>query len=156
MKRCVHFRGIQNVCGAGVDPKTVRDASGKGPYKWPCLLLAGYEPATTACASFRQQTQAEFEAETAQLIAAADAFEASLAAGKCPLCGASIQSRRTVGRCAYAEPCGHRLGQVATDEDGPEALSAPSTPPGYAHLGGDDETRRVFPGVDPAAGGGPR
>lgn len=61
-------------------------------------------------------TPEECEAETAKLIAAADAFEAALALGKCPHCGAQIQRRETVGRCAYARPCGHRLGQTMTED----------------------------------------
>lgn len=114
--RCVHFKGIQNVCGAGIDPKTVRDASQKGPYRWPCLVLAGYEPATTSCASFRAMTREEIDAETALFTAAIEKMEADLKAGVCPHCQKKIEERKRVGRCEYAEPCGHRLGQVGGDE----------------------------------------
>lgn len=43
---------------------------------------------------------------------AAAKFVKALADGDCPTCGTKVESRRTEGRCAYAEPCGHRLGQV--------------------------------------------
>lgn len=54
--RCFHFRGIQNVCAAGIDPKSVRDESQPGPYRWPCLTLSAERRATTTCAQFRPYT----------------------------------------------------------------------------------------------------
>ncbi len=35
----------------------------------------------------------------------------SLALGLCPECGGKIKRERQVGRCVYADPCGHRLYQ---------------------------------------------
>lgn len=115
-RRCIHFRGIQNQCGAGIDPKTVRDASKKGPYRWPCMTLPGFEPAATECGSYRPMTQEELDDETAKMLAAVEKFEADLKSGVCPHCGNPILERRRSGRCEYAEPCGHRLGQVGGDE----------------------------------------
>lgn len=34
-----------------------------------------------------------------------------LDAGKCPECETVVTKRKQVGRCVYAEPCGHRLYQ---------------------------------------------
>lgn len=116
-RACVFFRGIQNICGAGIDPKTVRDASGPGMATWPCLDIG--EPCATSCPSQRMQTDAEMAEEEARIEAAVAKFESDLKAGKCPYCGVTIEARRVSGRCAYAVPCGHRLGQVAGDEVGP-------------------------------------
>lgn len=33
-------------------------------------------------------------------------------AGLCPHCGAKVVERRVLGRTAYAQPCGHRLGLI--------------------------------------------
>lgn len=38
------------------------------------------------------------------------------APGTCPICGARMERERQVGRCVYAEPCGHRLYQGRTRE----------------------------------------
>jgi hypothetical protein len=58
MRRCVHFTGIQHpTCKAGVDYKTVRDSSGKGPYRWPCLdKEAGAREGTSVGATTTRRT----------------------------------------------------------------------------------------------------
>ena len=61
--RCVHFRGIQKSSAVLViDPHTVRDASGPGIAKWPCLRLPGKKAAATTCAHLRVMTAAELKA----------------------------------------------------------------------------------------------
>jgi hypothetical protein len=117
-QRCVHFCGIQKVCNAGVAPKSVRDESQSGPYRWPCLSLIGREEATTTCALRRIMTAAELAAEEAEIVAACDKFEADLKADRCPHCQTPIQAREVRGRCEYALPCSHRIGQVAQPEYG--------------------------------------
>ena len=47
------------------------------------------------------------DAEKAQI----DQWFAYLQSGLCPHCKAKVVSQRQVGRCVYAEPCGHRLYQ---------------------------------------------
>jgi len=115
-RSCVHFRGIQNVCAAGIDPKSVRDTSGPGMATWPCLDTG--KGCATACPQRRMQTDAEISEEDARIEAAVAKFETDLASGKCPHCQITIEARRVSGRCAYAVPCGHRLGQVGGDEVG--------------------------------------
>lgn len=86
---CKHFKGIQNVCDADVDPKTVRDDSGKGPYRWPCvtsLRLNKNEPCRTTCAKFAAVTADE---EKAFIAREAKALEAIMD-NKCPECGAEL------------------------------------------------------------------
>ncbi len=115
--RCVHFNGIQKVCAAGVDPMTKRDVSKPGMAVFPCLNWPGRRPCEVVCDQRREMTTEEVAAENAQIDAAVAAFEANLAGGRCPHCFATIQTREQVGRCQYARPCGHRLGQVTTEVD---------------------------------------
>ena len=113
MKRadtCFHFRGIQNVCAAGIDLVTVRDASQPGPYRWPCLSLDGRK-ATTTCPSYREPTAEEIAADRAAWDARIAELDERLKRGECGECGVKTASVRQVGRCVYAEPCGHRIGQ---------------------------------------------
>ena len=77
---CVHFVGVQHeCCEAGVVMRSVRDTSGGGPYRWPCLppLKPGQTCATT-CAQRREPTDEEIaasEREVAELIRRADDAE---------------------------------------------------------------------------------
>lgn len=109
--KCVHFCGIQKPCDAGIDPKTVRDSSRPGPYRWPCLTLPGEKPATTECASFRAQTAEEIAEEQAAIDAAIAQVVKREKSGECIHCGKPITRRRQVDKCMYADPCGHRQGQ---------------------------------------------
>lgn len=108
---CIHFRGIQHkTCEAGVELLSVRDASQPGPYRWPCLTI-DHKAATTTCASFRAPTPEEHEQrerETTQLL---ERFFERQRAGLCTECGVKITNVRQHGRCVYAAPCGHRIGQ---------------------------------------------
>lgn len=118
--KCIHFRGIQNVCAAGVDPRTVRDASGPGVARWPCLTLIGKEPATTVCPHRRPMTPEDHAEQERRIMAAVEKFERDIKDGICPHCGNPMLERRVVGRCEYAEPCGHRLGQLKGDDNADE------------------------------------
>lgn len=112
--KCVHFNGIQNTCAAGLDPMSFRDTSGKGMATFPCLDLG--KPCAAICPQRRVMTDEEQDAEHAELMAAVAKFEADLASGACPTCQKKIEKRERVGRCEYARPCGHRLGQVGGGE----------------------------------------
>lgn len=46
-----------------------------------------------------------------QLREAVKGFFQAMADNKCPHCGADVVNKRQVGRCVYADPCGHRLYQ---------------------------------------------
>lgn len=113
---CFHFRGIQHAtCLAGIKMIDVRDDSQPGPYRWPCITIAGREPATTTCASFREPTKEEIAAWDAKVEARLKEIADRHERGLCADCGAKITRARQVGRCAYAEPCGHRIGQGSAD-----------------------------------------
>lgn len=114
--KCRHFNGIQHgKCEAGIVYLSVRDASGGGPYRWPCLSPGGKEPATTTCPQRSLLTQEEHAAWERRIEERWAELEAALVAGKCHVCGADIEPSRIVGRCKYAS-CGHRLGQVDETE----------------------------------------
>jgi hypothetical protein len=49
--------------------------------------------------------------QDAQIAQALQIFVERMAAGVCPECQQKIEKEKQVGRCVYAEPCGHRLGQ---------------------------------------------
>lgn len=118
---CVHFNGIGFVgkdkcCEAGVSYLSVRDSAAR-PYRWPCLTIDGNCAATT-CEKRQLPTREQAEAEERQLQEHIGAFLKELAAGKtCPHCHKPIESRKVIGRCQYVYPCGHRLGQVATEDE---------------------------------------
>lgn len=120
--RCVHFTGIQcDECKAGVRYEDVRDPDAR-PYRLPCFRSDLFETGQPApsCASQRFPTDAEVDAEVAEMNAELDRHLAQLAAGTCPVCGGSIEPSRIVGRCKYGA-CGHRIGQVATESEAPDA-----------------------------------
>ena len=111
-EECRHFNGIQHkVCAAGVDYMSVRDVSGPGIAKWPCLTLHGRCSATTVCPSRSLLTEEEQAAKEARITAAIDKALADIAAGKCHECGADAEPSTRVGRCIY-NACGHRRGQA--------------------------------------------
>ena len=114
-EQCRHFNGIQHdTCEAGVPYLSVRDDSAPGPYRWPCLDV-GRGLASTICPKqslLTKEEKEEWERTIDGVIAKADA---DIAAGKCHVCGANTEPSKVVGRCRYAA-CGHRIGQVATED----------------------------------------
>lgn len=102
---CRHFTGIQHkTCAAGVVYRTMWDNSVK-PHTLPCTPLA----CSVTCDRYAPQTPEEIKAQDAYV----ENFCRELNEGKtCPHCHAPIAQREQVGRCLYARPCGHRLGQV--------------------------------------------
>ncbi len=116
LSRCVHFRGIQNFCAAGIDPSTVR-APRVPPAPmatFPCLDIG--HPCSTTCGARRMMDEEELAAEERAIQAAVAKMITDDAAGLCHVCQGAIKRRERVGRCEYARPCGHRLGQVGGDE----------------------------------------
>lgn len=59
-------------------------------------------------ALYTEEEIAQHERETAEVI---KAFFENLANDICPHCKTPITNKRQVGRCVYADPCGHRLYQ---------------------------------------------
>jgi len=106
--RCRHFTGIQNkTCAAGVLYRSKRDVSRPGMATWPCVD----RDCPTTCDQYSAPTAEEVAAEEVEIGAAVREVEERMAAGLCVYCGAPIAKAIQVGRCVYAEPCGHRQGQ---------------------------------------------
>lgn len=105
---CVHFRGVQHdTCLAGVSMLSVRDDSGEGPYRWPCVpSLRPGETCATTCER-REFPTAEQIAEYEQKIAT---VMRKLEEGVCHQCDVKITGVKQYGPYIYAEPCGHRIG----------------------------------------------
>jgi len=120
--KCRHFTGRTNIrCDAGVDYSTVEIPSGiDSPPMYqtviPCLpewIQVSDEvkaKMTCACSLVSFPTQEEVDADEARIELAIQWRFEKMADGICPECDASMRKRQ-VGRCVYAEPCGHRLYQ---------------------------------------------
>lgn len=118
---CVHFNGYgirdEKKCRAGVRYLDVQDDSNNAR-RWPCTPPLGKRPVCTTECSLRQfPTPEAVDAKEAEIQAAIAEALAKIALGECHVCGAKVEQRKQVGRCAYAEPCGHRIGQVDTGDD---------------------------------------
>ena len=109
-KTCKHFAGLQKkVCAAGVDYSTLRDVSGPGMARWPCL--PGHRPCATTCPKRELNTEAEARAYVAGIEKAIEEAFCRIDAGRCHECDKPIEPSRIVDRCKYGA-CGHRIGQV--------------------------------------------
>lgn len=121
---CVHFNGLGigargegKRCRAGVRYLDVRDDS-DGARRWPCMPPLGQRlPCTTTCEHKRLPTAEEVAAFEVETRAVVDEALAKIARGECHWCGAKVERRRQIGRCQYAEPCGHRIGQVDAGDE---------------------------------------
>jgi hypothetical protein len=68
MRTCKHFRGIQHErCAAGVELHPLRDISGPGMARWPCLRLLNQRECATTCAKLDLPTEAEARASLDEL-----------------------------------------------------------------------------------------
>jgi hypothetical protein len=104
---CVHFRGIQHeTCRAGVRLQLVKDTSGDGPFRWPCIPpLPRAQPCTTTCAQRRFPTDEEMAAEERVWTAALNRIDA----GRSPCCDAALDVRtapRDTSRVLFCKACG--------------------------------------------------
>lgn len=108
---CKHFRGVypHKTCGAGVTYSEVRIAGADG-YGWiyPCFQRYGR---ADLCVKCEYPSAKEIAAEEAEVQRVAIQFFERLVSGVCTVCGGQVIKEVKVGRCVYAEPCGHRMYQ---------------------------------------------
>lgn len=108
LRGCRHFNGIQHdKCRADVAYKTFQG-------RMPCLPKYA-DSKTGVCALFELYTEDEINKQQTEAAAAIAAFFSNLANDICPHCQTPITGKRQVGRCVYADPCGHRLYQGRLD-----------------------------------------
>jgi len=106
MTRCKHYVSPldSDVCKAGVKYNDVNRGV-------PFEHRACFRPFATNCALQDWPTPADIAAEDEAVAVMLRQFLSDLEADICPHCQAPITHKRQVGRCVYAEPCGHRLYQ---------------------------------------------
>lgn len=108
---CVNFNGVQNAaCKLGIAYKSV-EAMTPGAHTLPCSRTPERAACPSSCDSYTEPTVEQLAEFNRQL----DARFAEIAdrhkRGECAECGAKVASVEQVGRCVYARPCGHRIGQ---------------------------------------------
>lgn len=109
MSTCKHFDGIQHdTCLVGVSYSGLLQEG----RRLPCIpQRVGDERLQAPCSQIAYPTREEAEAEQQRVEVIIAQRLADIQAGLCPHCRRKIESKRQVGPCIYAEPCGHRLGQ---------------------------------------------
>lgn len=119
---CVHFTGLPLIermsptCKAGVKYDSVKVVRPGTPHAWPCL--PGIAGAAGECAKRVFPTPEQVEEHFRQIDESVARFVSKLREGKvCPHCDVALTKTVRIGRCLYAEPCGHRIGQVGDEED---------------------------------------
>jgi len=117
-EECRHFHGIRVAkCEAGV---VYRDVWGDGaPRALPCLAIPGKCERLDTCDKYDPLTEEEVEAREREIERRVEEMIAKLKANICPVCDRPIRARARQGRCVYAVPCGHRLGQAMRKEHKP-------------------------------------
>lgn len=106
---CVHYNGTVNeTCDAGVkyEDKVVPNIGQPGR-RLPCFQ----DNELSNCHFQQWHTQEEIKAHEREITEWINSFATKLANNICPHCGAKIETKKQVGRCVYAYPCGNRLYQ---------------------------------------------
>lgn len=106
-QHCKHFTGFdpEKSCRAGLPYAAQLPYSFSEPP--PCLSM----DSKRVCEKAEYPTPEEAAEERRKLIEAANAMTRCFEEWICPTCRAEVFHERQIGRCAYAEPCGHRLYQ---------------------------------------------
>lgn len=113
-RTCRHFTGLPlgardlGACAAGHRYETAVDPKVREVDRFVCLGRAD----TTLCPGYQRPTPEELVADEAADEAMFAEVSRRFERGECIHCGAKIARSVKVGRCLYAEPCGHRQGQV--------------------------------------------
>jgi hypothetical protein len=108
MTCCLHFNGFyqHEECRAGVNYTTVKDET-VSPFGYPCFKD---RPCSTTCTKAEFMTEAQAKQSEAETLERLAERRRKLDANICPVCDQPM-TKRQVGPCVYAQPCGHRLYQ---------------------------------------------
>jgi hypothetical protein len=112
MTYCRHYQthnGRFPSCAVGIDVKSLPTVRGN---------RVCFKPSIGGCVMREEKDPVETRRMVDELDTAMRAAVHRLNSGLCPHCGAEPESVEVVGRCSYAKPCGHRIGQVRTDDGG--------------------------------------
>lgn len=106
LNKCLHFNGVQHgTCKAGVAYKDIwHDPNGGS--STPC-----HDKACTRCPKQQFPTPEQAREEADKWEKLVEEATRRIKEGLCHECGAKVEKKVQVGRCVYAEPCGHRLYQ---------------------------------------------
>jgi len=107
---CIHFTGLMNdTCKAGVEYKSVKleHRAPDGLHAYPCFR----DHDTHNCPLQQFMSVEEAEAVAAEQEKHIRQYFEDIAQDVCPICHKAFERKKQVGRCVYAEPCGHRLYQ---------------------------------------------
>jgi hypothetical protein len=117
---CVHYAGLSEFsdhglvdvtrCRAGVAYDDVEAATPAGP-RWKRLPCFRDQEDIATCAQRRFPTDEEIEARNTERRARVLAYFENIANNECPHCHQAVKKYQQVGRCVYADPCGHRMYQ---------------------------------------------
>lgn len=112
--RCKHYNGValHETCAAGKLYDDVRVGR-----LWPCFTDELHN-----CSLRVWPTAEDQAAEDAAVAEALQQYFQRYHSWLCPVCGQPVQYERQVGRCAYSEPCGHRVGQAVARGRRPGSL----------------------------------
>jgi len=106
---CRYFNGIgSEFCEAGVRISDVISFSHRRPSMHPCFKENNISFFCTKCSFY---TEEEVQQEVRKINALFDRTVQDIQNDICPTCRLKIALKRQVGRCVYADPCGHRLYQ---------------------------------------------
>jgi hypothetical protein len=106
---CRYFNGIGNeYCEAKVKYTDVIQYPNDRPSVHPCFKENNISFSCTKAAFY---TEEEVQQEVKKIDDLFAQVTSDLQNNICPTCKQPIEKRKQVGRCVYANPCGHRLYQ---------------------------------------------
>lgn len=111
---CIHFNGVMNKeCEAGIsydDPRF--GGRQQARRELPCLKESPSDSTRTdLCDQCAYLTEEQARAKADESVRKTRAYLEKMQSGVCPQCDRTIERERQVGRCVYADPCGHRMYQ---------------------------------------------
>ena len=119
--RCKHFTGIQHAeCKMNINYEELVGGNRFGIGKRiPCIAR---NETDVQCTLLAFLTPEEVKAEEDEIQAELAKMLEKMASNVCPHCDKPIEEYQQVGRCVYANPCGHRQYQGKVPSDRPSII----------------------------------